>query len=44
LGNQSEFNPPRNGVIYVNGLLGDDSNDGLSLNKAYKTINAALSN
>ena len=44
LGNNTDFITPRNGIIYVNGILGDNSNDGLSIERAYKTISAALSN
>ena len=44
LGNNSDFLTPRNGIIYVNGILGDDTFDGLSIGRAYKTITAALNN
>ena len=39
-----DFTQPRNGIIYVNGLFGLDTNDGLSLRNAYKTISAAFLN
>lgn len=39
-----DFSQPINGLIYVNGRSGNNSNDGLSLINAYLTINQALSN
>jgi hypothetical protein len=39
-----DFTQNRNNIIYVDGFSGLDSNDGLSLLTAYKTINAALTN
>ena len=39
-----DFTQPNNGIIYINGLNGNDLNDGFSLLTAYKTISAALNN
>ena len=44
MGNNTDFLAPLNGIIYVNHIGGNDTNDGLSLNRAYKTITAALLN